>query len=172
MRVSVDTTSKVTCEVRQLHALQALPAAQPACSLDDSWISSDPNSYMRQLCTPGYYGPVCSLCITTGNVTYGRVGTLECKPCRRTITIIAAYVASALLVLAWLTYTVHITLMENEEAASGHDNPQRTSQLIRVSLCLCAYFGHLHHLVRCKVCNNVRSSKKVCGHSNCIAHPA
>ena len=144
--MSLYTPSKVPCEVRQLHALQALPAAQPACSLDDSWISSDPNSYMRQLCTPGYYGPVCSLCITTGNVTYGRVGTLQCKPCRRPITIIAAYVASALLVLAWLTYTVHITLVENEEAASGHDNPQRTSQLIRVSLCACC-FGHLLHLV-------------------------
>jgi len=49
------------------------------------------------------------------------------------VTIIAAYVASALLVLAWLTYTIHVTLVENEEAAAGHDDPQRTSQLIRVS---------------------------------------
>ncbi len=88
---------------------------------------------MRQLCAQGYYGPVCSLCVKTGDVTYGRVGTLECKPCRRTVTIIAAYVASALLVLAWLTYTIHVTLVENEEAAAGHMDPQRTSQLIRVS---------------------------------------
>ena len=88
---------------------------------------------MRQLCAPGYYGPVCSLCVKTGSATYGRVGDLECKPCRRTVTIIAAYVASALLVLAWLTYTIHMTLVENEEAAAGHMDPQRTSQLIRVS---------------------------------------
>ncbi len=87
---------------------------------------------MRQLCTPGYFGPVCSLCVTTGNETYGRVGTLECKPCRRTVSIISAYVASALLVLAWLNYTIHVTLVENEEAAAGHDDSQRTSQLIRV----------------------------------------
>ncbi len=77
-------------------------------------------------------GPVCALCVSSGDVTYGRVGTLECKPCRRTVSIIAAYVASALLVLTWLTYTIHVTLVENEEAAAGHDDPQRTSQLIRV----------------------------------------
>ena len=115
------------------HNLQAFPSADPECTLDDPWTSSDPDSYMRQLCAPGYYGPVCSLCVKTGSVTYGRVGDLECKPCRRTVTIIAAYVASALLVLAWLTYTIHVTLVENEEAAAGHADPQRTSQLIRVS---------------------------------------
>lgn len=115
------------------HTLQAFPSADPECSLNDPWTSSDPDSYMRQLCAPGYYGPVCSLCVKAGNATYGRVGALECKPCRRTVTIIAAYVASALLVLAWLTITIHVTLVENEEAAAGHDNPQRTSQLIRVS---------------------------------------
>ncbi|DBA90089.1 TPA: hypothetical protein ACH3X1_003408 [Trebouxia sp. C0004] len=115
----------------RLNVEQAFPSADPECTLDDPWISSDPDSYMRQLCAPGYYGPVCSLCVKTGNVTYGRVGSLECKPCRRTVTIIAAYVASALLVLAWLTYTIHVTLVENEEAAAGHVDPPRTSQLIR-----------------------------------------
>ena len=88
---------------------------------------------MRQLCTSGYFGPVCSLCVTTGSQTYGRVGTLLCKPCRSTYSIVLAYVASALLVLAWLSYTVHITLVENEEAAAGVHESQRTSQLIRVS---------------------------------------
>ena len=91
---------------------------------------------MRQLCAPGYYGPVCSLCVTSGHVTYGRVGALQCKQCRRHVSIISAYAASALLVLVWLGYTIHVTLIENEEAAAGHDDPQRTSQLIRVS--------HLH----------------------------
>ena len=87
---------------------------------------------MRQLCAQGYYGPVCSLCISSGDVTYGRVGGLQCQPCRRTVSIISAYIASALLVLAWLSYTIHVTLVENEEAAAGHDDPQYTSQLIRV----------------------------------------
>ena len=113
--------------------LQAVSAAKPECSLSEDWTSLDPKSYMRQLCAPGYYGPVCSLCVTSGNQTYGRVGTLQCKPCRRPISIIAAYVASALLVLAWLSYTIHVTLIENEEAAAGHEEPQRTSQLIRVT---------------------------------------
>lgn len=107
-------------------------AAQPECTVDDPWTSSSPESYMRQLCAPGYYGPVCSLCISSGDVTYGRVGGLQCQPCRRTVSIISAYIASALLVLAWLSYTVHVTLVENEEAAAGHDDPQYTSQLIRV----------------------------------------
>ena len=131
---SCQNACKCTCaSSNDGHTLQAFPSADPECTLDDPWTSSDPDSYMRQLCAPGYYGPVCSLCVKTGNVTYGRVGTLECKPCRRTVTIIAAYVASALLVLAWLTYTIHVTLAENEEAAAGHMDPQRTSQLIRVS---------------------------------------
>ena len=106
--------------------------AQPECTLDDPWTSSDPDSYMRQLCAPGYYGPVCSLCISSGDVTYGRVGALQCQACRRPVTIISAYIASALLVLAWLSYTIHLTLVENEEAAAGHDDPQYASQLIRV----------------------------------------
>lgn len=113
--------------------MQALPGTQPSCSLTDPWDSSDPAAYMRQLCTEGYYGPVCSLCVTSGSRTYGRVGALQCKPCRHSASIISAYAASAVLVLAWLSYTVHVTLVENEEAAAGHDDPQRTSQLIRVT---------------------------------------
>lgn len=87
---------------------------------------------MRQLCTEGYYGPVCSLCVRDGNISYGRTGTLQCKQCRPTGVIIAAYIGSALLVLVWLTYTIHVTLAENEEAAAGHNDPQKVSQLIRV----------------------------------------
>ena len=110
--------------------MQAIPSA--SCSLSESWHSSDPNSYMRQLCTEGYYGPVCSLCANSGNVSYGRTGQLQCKQCRPPGVIILAYIASALLVLLWLTYTIHVTLAENEEAASGHNDPQKVSQLIRV----------------------------------------
>ena len=104
-----------------------------SCNLYDPWTTSDPASYLRQLCAPGYYGPVCSLCVTSGSQTYGRVGALQCKPCRSPAAITCAYIASALVVLAWLSYTVHVTLVENEEAAAGHNDSQRTSQLIRVS---------------------------------------
>ena len=110
-----------------------MQAVTPSCNLHDTWTSFDPDSYMRQLCAPGYYGPVCSLCVASGNQTYGRVGSLQCKPCRSTAAIISAYVASALAVLVWLSYTVHVTLVEKEEAAAGHSDSQRTSQLIRVS---------------------------------------
>ena len=112
---------------------------------------------MRQLCAAGYYGPVCSLCVTSGHQRYGRVGSLQCKPCRSTAAIIGAYVASALGVLAWLSYTIHVTLVENEEAAAGHDDPQRTSQLIRV--CFVHFFGRFvdrtDFFVREKVCVEV-----------------
>ena len=115
--------------------------ARPGCLLNEPWTSADPQSYMRQLCTPGYYGPVCSLCVTSGvtsgEKTYGRVGTLECKPCRSKGAIISAYVANGLLVMAWLSFTIHVTLVENEEAAAGQAESQRTSQLIRVRPSFC-----------------------------------
>ena len=43
-----------------------------------------------------------------------------------------AYIASTLVVLAWLSYVIHITLTDNVEAANGTVDPGRTSQLIRV----------------------------------------
>ena len=43
-----------------------------------------------------------------------------------------AYIASTLVVLAWLSYVIHVTLTDNVEAANGTLDPGRTSQLIRV----------------------------------------
>lgn len=131
------------------HKVTFLQVASPSCSLLSPWTSPDPHSYMRQLCAPGYYGPLCSLCVASGPQAYGRVGALQCKPCRTTAGIVGAYVASALVVLAWLSYTVHVTLVENEEAAAGRSDSQRTSQLIRVSDlvnsgCRLPAVSHLH----------------------------
>ncbi len=45
-----------------------------------------------------------------------------------------AYAASTFVVLLWLSYTIHVTLVDNEEAARSDRDPGRTSQFIRVSL--------------------------------------
>ena len=54
--------------------------------------------------------------------------------CRRSGIIVSAYIASTVLVLMWLMYTVHITLQENREDADGVADPGTTSELIRVCL--------------------------------------
>jgi len=105
---------------------------EAGCDLTLPLNSSDPASYLRQLCSAGYYGPVCSLCVKTDGKRYGRAGPLQCQECKSNAVILLAYIISTLLVLAWLSYTVHVTLEENEEAAAGSTDPGRTSQLIRV----------------------------------------
>ena len=42
-----------------------------------------------------------------------------------------AYIASTLLVIGWLIFTIEITLQENEEDASGVADPGRTAELIK-----------------------------------------
>ena len=105
---------------------------EAGCDLTLPLNSSDPASYLRQLCSAGYYGPVCSLCVKTDGKRYGRAGPLQCQECKSNAVILLAYIISTLLVLAWLSYAVHVTLEENEEAAAGSTDPGRTSQLIRV----------------------------------------
>lgn len=111
---------------------QPLPAEVPTCDPEAEVSSSHQSAYMTQLCAPGYYGPVCSLCVRTEqrNSSYGRTGPLKCRSCRHPGIIVLAYLASTLVVLAWLSYIIHITL--NVEAANGNPDPGRTSQLIRV----------------------------------------
>lgn len=43
-----------------------------------------------------------------------------------------AYIASTVLVILWLLFTIQITLQENREAAAGATDPGTTSELIRV----------------------------------------
>lgn len=47
--------------------------------------------------------------------SYSRSGTWSCQKCRSKAAIIGAYVASFLLVLLFLEYTVRVTLKENAE---------------------------------------------------------
>ena len=117
-----------------------LPASpEPECLLNGSVNSHDPVNYMTQLCNTGYYGPMCSLCVKDPtlvnghNVTYGRTGPLQCQSCRSSALIVLAYIVSSVVVLLWLSYTVHVTLHDNEAAARRDPDPGRTAQLIRVS---------------------------------------
>ena len=56
------------------------------CNMTTSLAADDPNAYMFKMCSQGYYGPLCSLCLLhnapPGQQPYGRAGPLECKPCR------------------------------------------------------------------------------------------
>ena len=114
---------------------QPFPVLQASCALDVPMNSTDASAYMAQQCSPGYYGPLCSLCITQGSQRYGRTGVLTCQPCRSHAAILLAYIGSGILVLLFLTYTIHVTLRENEEAAHGLNDPQtvQASELLRVS---------------------------------------
>lgn len=54
--------------------------------------------------------------------------------CRKSGTIVFAYIASTLLVMVWLLFTIQITLQENEDDANGNVSAGKTTELIRVSL--------------------------------------
>ena len=43
-----------------------------------------------------------------------------------------AYIASTLLVVSWLLYTIHVTLNENREDAEEGVRPARVSELLKV----------------------------------------
>lgn len=111
--------------------LQDVAAA--ACILNATMYSTLEESYQRQLCTEGYYGPACSLCVRAGPQRYGRAGFLQCKACPNRARVIGAYVGCTVLVLLWLLFIIHVTLAENEEVAAGSTDPGHTTQLIRVS---------------------------------------
>ena len=49
------------------------------------------------------------------------------------MAIVLAYLASTLLVLLWLMYTIHVTLTENAEDAEGGPRLPRVSDLLKVS---------------------------------------
>ena len=87
---------------------------------------------MRQQCSQGYYGPLCSQCLwlAEDGHSYGRTGTWNCQRCRHRVTIIAAYAVSFLLVLLFLEYTVQVTLEENAEP--WPNDHTTASSLIRV----------------------------------------
>ena len=57
-----------------------------SCNMTTSLVADDLKAYMVILCSPGYYGPLCSLCLlhnaAPGQPRYGRTGTLGCQKCR------------------------------------------------------------------------------------------
>ena len=57
-----------------------------SCNMTTSMVADDPNSYMAKMCSPGYYGPLCTLCLLhnapPGEPRYGRTSTLKCQQCR------------------------------------------------------------------------------------------
>jgi hypothetical protein len=56
------------------------------CNMTTSLVADDPKAYMVKMCSPGYYGPLCSLCLLhnapPGEPRYGRTDTLGCQKCR------------------------------------------------------------------------------------------
>lgn len=59
------------------------------------------------------------------------IGPQDCVRCRRSVNIIIAYIASTLLVMLWLTYTIHVTLTENEEDAQSIRQGPRVSEFLK-----------------------------------------
>ena len=114
-----------------------LQAIGKNCETNVSLTSTQSNSYMRQQCSMGYYGPVCSLCVKDEFIHYGRTGNLACKPCKDKAAIVAAYVGSTILILLFLTFVTQITLQENEDSAAGLQNVGRTSEFLKVSIAPC-----------------------------------
>lgn len=88
-----------------------------SCALDSAMDSTDAQTYMAQQCSEGYYGPLCSMCLRhdRNGHSYGRTNIWSCQRCRHKATILVAYIASFLLVLLFLAYTVQVTLQENSE---------------------------------------------------------
>jgi hypothetical protein len=56
------------------------------CNMTTSLLADDPNAYMVKMCSRGYYGPLCSLCLLhnapPGEARHGRTGNLNCQKCR------------------------------------------------------------------------------------------
>lgn len=118
--------------VNGAHVLQD-PSTYPlTCELQTPIDSTDPTSFMAMQCTPGYYGPACSLCLRNSTHAYGRTGTLSCQHCRSKGFIVLAYIASTLAVLLLLCYTIHVTLKENSEGVEQTNQSAKASELLRV----------------------------------------
>ena len=105
------------------------------CSLQSPVDSTDAQSYMRQQCSPGYYGPLCAMCLkhSDDSNSYGQTSTWSCQRCRRRGTIIAAYIASFVLVLLFLDYTIRVTVQANAEGWDSSSAEAGSAELLRVS---------------------------------------
>ncbi len=125
---------------------------QPTCQLAVPINSTDLNSYMAQQCSEGYYGPVCSLCVTGPPHRYGRTGTLQCQLCRSHVAILCAHIGSGIAVLVFLTYQIEVTLKENEEDLQNQQQPVQASELIKVQCCAeCSFWLYLMAFHSCVI---------------------
>ena len=117
--------------MRQVLVMQGSPVS---CNLNTAVDSQDKTSYMRKQCAEGHYGPLCSQCIRDGPEPYGRTSTWACQKCKSNSQIIITFAASNLLVLAFLYYSIHTTLVDNEEDIANPGQSVKASELTRVSL--------------------------------------
>ena len=62
--------------------------------------------------------------------------------CRKSSTIVIADIVSTLLVMLWLMYIIHVTLIENEEDAQNTPKPVRISEFLKVNALVNALYHH------------------------------
>ena len=74
------------------------------------------------------------MCIRDGPEPYGRTSTWACQKCKSNFTILVTFVSSNLVVLAFLYYSIHSTLKDNEEDIANTSTKVKASELTRVSL--------------------------------------
>ena len=115
---------------------------QDFCQLDASIESAGPTSFMTKQCKDGYHGYACTSCVRNSTHIYGKVGSLKCQLCRSPGLIVVTYIASTILVLILLCYTIHVTLQENAEAGNTDEEGEdaapkesvKVSELLRVCI--------------------------------------
>ncbi|DBB03637.1 TPA: hypothetical protein ACH3X3_010969 [Trebouxia sp. C0006] len=84
--------------------------------------SAGPTSFMTKQCKDGYHGYACTSCVRNSTHTFGKVGSLKCQLCRSPSLIVVTYIASTILVLMLLCYTILVTLQENTEARNTDED--------------------------------------------------
>ena len=106
------------------------------CTVDTGMDSQQGSSYMRKQCSQGYYGPLCSMCLKQAEdgTSYGRTNIWNCQRCKRGVAIVAAFIASNLLVLVFLWYSIHAALKDNEEDLANIGGRLKVSEVTRVRL--------------------------------------
>ena len=107
--------------------------AWPGCNWLAPMNSTDQNCYMRMQCSDEYYGPACSLCLRNSTHSYGRTFGLNCQSCRDAALIVLAYAGSTVMVVLYLSFTVHFTLKETSREIDDSDDVLKASELLRVS---------------------------------------
>ena len=94
-------------------------------------------------------------CVRNSTHTFGKVGSLKCQLCRSPGLIVVTYIASTILVLMLLCYTIHVTLQENTEAGNtdreGEDAAPKESVKVSELLRVCTH-SLTHSLARSLAC--------------------